>query len=104
MTKSELIDAIAQTVAIKKKDVVLVVNAAFATVTEALAKGEKCTFVDFGVFEVRDRAAREGRNPQDTAKIIKIPAKKVAVFRPGKGLKEKVLMIGMPGSKKKKKK
>jgi len=49
--------------------------------------------VGFGVFEVKDRAAREGRNPQDPTKIVKIPAKKVPVFRPGKDLKEKVLKV-----------
>ena len=44
----------------------------------------------FGVFEVKERAAREGRNPQDPSKVVKIPAKKVPVFRPGKDLKEMV--------------
>ena len=90
MTKAGLIDLIAEKVALKKKDIVPVINAVFGVITEALAQGEKCTFVDFGVFEVRHRAAREGRNPQNPKDIVKIPAKKVPVFRPGKGLKEKV--------------
>lgn len=90
MTKAGLIDLIAGKVALKKKDIAPIVDAVFDTVAEVLASGEKCTFVDFGVFEVRHRAAREGRNPQNPKVIVKIPAKKVPVFRPGKGLKEKV--------------
>ena len=91
MTKAELIDAIVGRLDMRKKDVGPVVDAVFAEIQGALAKGDKCTFVGFGVFEVRERAAREGRNPQDPSKIVLIPAKKVPVFRPGKELKEKVL-------------
>lgn len=90
MTKAGLIDLIAAKVALKKKDIAPVVDAVFETVADVLSTGEKCTFVDFGVFEVRQRAAREGRNPQNPKVTVKIPAKKVPVFRPGKGLKEKV--------------
>ena len=93
MTKAELIDAIAEKLLLKKKDVVPVVEEVFASIEGALSRGEKCTFVGFGVFEVKERAAREGRNPQDPTKVVKIPAKKVPVFRPGKDLKEKVLAI-----------
>ena len=91
MTKAELIDAITSKLAMRKKDVAPVVDEVFAEIEGALAKGDKCTFVGFGVFEVRERAAREGRNPQDPTKIVKIPAKKVPVFRPGKDLKDKVV-------------
>jgi DNA-binding protein HU-beta len=101
VTKAELIDGIAESLTMKKKDVTPVVEAVFGSIEGALAKGEKCTFVGFGVFEVKDRAAREGRNPQDPSKIVKIPAKKVPVFRPGKDLKEKVLKSKKPGTKKK---
>ena len=93
MTKAELIDEIAEKLSLKKKDVTPVVEEVFASIEGALAKGEKCTFVGFGVFEVKERAAREGRNPQDLSKVVKIPAKKVPVFRPGKDLKEKVLAV-----------
>ena len=93
MTKAELIDAIAEKLLLKKKDVVPVVEEVFASIEGALSRGEKCTFVGFGVFEVKERAAREGRNPQDPTKVVKIHAKKVPVFRPGKDLKEKVLAI-----------
>jgi DNA-binding protein HU-beta len=90
MTKAGLINLIAEKVALKKKDIAPVINVVFEAISEALANGEKCTFVDFGVFEVRHRAAREGRNPQNPKVIVKIPAKKVTVFRPRKGLKENV--------------
>ena len=93
MTKAELIDGIAEKLDMKKKDITPVVEEVFSSIEGALSKGEKCTFVGFGVFEVKDRAAREGRNPQDPTKIVKIPAKKVPVFRPGKDLKEKVLKV-----------
>ncbi len=91
MTKAELIDAITAKLAMRKKDVAPVVDEVFAEIQGALAKGDKCTFVGFGVFEVRERAAREGRNPQDPSKVVVIPAKKVPVFRPGKDLKDSVV-------------
>lgn len=91
MTKAELIDAITAKLAMRKKDVAPVVDEVFAEIQGALSKGDKCTFVGFGVFEVRERAAREGRNPQDPTKIVKIPAKKVPLFRPGKDLKDAVV-------------
>jgi DNA-binding protein HU-beta len=100
VTKAELIDGIAEKLNTKKKEIAPVVEEVFSSIEGALAKGEKCTFVGFGVFEVKDRAAREGRNPQDPTKIVKIPAKKVPVFRPGKDLKEKVLAV-KSGRKKK---
>ena len=91
MTKAELIDAITAKLEMRKKDVAPVVDEVFAQIQGALSKGDKCTFVGFGVFEVRERAAREGRNPQDPTKVVKIPAKKVPVFRPGKDLKDAVV-------------
>lgn len=91
MTKAELIDAITTKLGMRKKDVAPVVDEVFAEIQGALTKGDKCTFVGFGVFEVRERAAREGRNPQDPSKVVMIPAKKVPVFRPGKDLKDSVV-------------
>ena len=93
MTKADLINGVAEKLKEPKKFVASVVEEVFNSIEGSLAKGEKCTFVGFGVFEVKDRAAREGRNPQDPSKIVKIPAKKVPVFRPGKDLKEKVLAV-----------
>jgi DNA-binding protein HU-beta len=93
MTKADLIAGISDKLKEAKKTVTPIVEEVFNSIEGALAKGEKCTFVGFGVFEVKDRAAREGRNPQDPTKVVKIPAKKVPVFRPGKDLKEKVKAI-----------
>ena len=90
MTKTELIDAVAEKLDVRKKNVASVVDAVFSEIQATLAKGEKCTFVGFGIFDVRERAAREGRNPRDPSKVIKIPAKRVPVFRAGKELKETV--------------
>jgi len=93
MTKADLITGIAEKLKEPKKTVTSIVEEVFDSIEGALTKGEKCTFVGFGVFEVKDRAAREGRNPQDPTQVVKIPAKKVPVFRPGKDLKEKVLTV-----------
>ena len=93
MTKAELIDAITAKLEMRKKDVGPVVDEVFAQIQGALSKGDKCTFVGFGVFEVRERAAREGRNPQDPTKKVLIPAKNVPVFRPGKDLKDAVVDV-----------
>ena len=93
MTKIDLIHEIAEKLKLPKKTVTPIVGEVFSSIERALAKGEKCTFVGFGVFEVKDRAAREGRNPQNPTQIVKIPAKKIPAFRPGKDLKEKVLAL-----------
>jgi DNA-binding protein HU-beta len=93
MTKAELVNVIGEKLKEPKRTVTSVVEAVFDSIAESLGKGEKCKFVGFGVFEVKDRAAREGRNPQDPSKVVKIPAKKVPVFRPGKDLKGKVLTV-----------
>ena len=93
MTKVDLIHEIAEKLKLPKKTITSIVGEVFSSIEKALTKGEKCTFVGFGVFEVKDRAAREGRNPQNPTQVVKIPAKKVPVFRPGKDLKEKVLSV-----------
>lgn len=90
MTKTELANAVAKSTGLSKKVSGETVTAVFGAIEESLAKGEKVQLVGFGTFEVRERAARQGRNPQDPSKVIQIPAKKVPVFRPGKALKEKV--------------
>ena len=91
MTKAEFIAAIAEKLRMNKKDVNGVIDETFSLIGNALARGEKCTFVGFGTFEVRHRAARIGRNPRDPDKIVTIPAKNVPAFRAGKQLKEKIL-------------
>lgn len=72
-----------------KKDAEKAVNAVFASVGDALANGEKVQLVGFGTFEVRERAARTGRNPQ-TGEEIQIAASRVPAFRAGKALKDSV--------------
>jgi len=89
MNKGELIVQIAGKLGITKKDVANVVDAFIETVTDTLSKGERIILVGFGTFQVRERKARKGRNPQ-TGKVIQIPAKKVPKFVPGKSLREKV--------------
>ena len=89
MNKAELVEEVSSKVGITKKDAGKVVDAVTETITNTLKKGEKVTLVDFGTFQVIERKARKGINPQ-TRKTIQIPAKKVPKFRPGKGLREKV--------------
>jgi len=90
MTKTDLINAVAKETGLTKKKAAEVIAATFGTVAAELAKGAKVQLVGFGTFKISERAARTGRNPQDPKKTIKIAAKKVAVFKPGKELKEAV--------------
>jgi len=90
MNKAELIASIAEKGNLTKKDAETALNAFMGSVQESLAKGEKVQLVGFGTFEVRDRKAREGRNPRNPEEVIKIPASKAPVFKAGKALKETV--------------
>ncbi|APT14885.1 HU family DNA-binding protein [Lactobacillus jensenii] len=87
--KAELVAEVAAKTKLTKKDVAAAVDAIFASIQEDLAKGEKVQLIGFGTFEVRNRAARKGRNPQ-TGVEIEIPASKVPAFKPGKALKDAV--------------
>lgn len=89
MNKAELVSAVAEKTGMSKKDSEKAVNAAFDTITEALAAGDKVQLVGFGAFEVKERGARIGRNP-NTKEEIEIPASRVASFKVGKALKEAV--------------
>lgn len=89
MNKTELINAIAAEAEISKKDAGKALDAFLDTVTKTLKKDEKVQLVGFGTFEVRERAAREGHNPQ-TGKKIQIAAAKVPAFKAGKALKETI--------------
>ena len=89
MNKAELIAAVAEKADLTKKQAEAAVNAAVEAVTAALKKGDKVQIVGFGAFDVKERAARVGRNPQ-TKKEIKIPASKVPQFKAGKALKDAV--------------
>lgn len=90
MTKTDLINAVSKSTGMSKKASGEAVAAVFEAIQEELAKGGKVQLVGFGTFEVRERAERQGRNPQDPNKVIKIPAKKVPVFKAGKALKDEV--------------
>lgn len=89
MNKTDLVNAVAEQSGLSKKDAGKAVEAVFSSITETLTKGNKVQLIGFGNFEVRERAARNGRNPQ-TGKEIKIPASKVPAFKAGKGLKDAV--------------
>ncbi|MFC4735904.1 HU family DNA-binding protein [Bacillus daqingensis] len=89
MNKTELINAVAEKADLSKKDATGAVDAVFDIITGALEKQEKVQLIGFGNFEVRERAARKGRNPQ-TGEEIEIPASNVPAFKPGKALKDAV--------------
>lgn len=89
MNKAELIANIADKSKLTKKAAEAALDAFVESVEEALKKGEKVQLVGFGTYEVRERAARKGRNPQTKAEI-KIPASKAPVFKAGKALKDLV--------------
>jgi DNA-binding protein HU-beta len=89
MNKSELVDAIAAKADVTKKQADEILSALIETVMDTVAAGDKVTLVGFGVFEARQRQAREGRNPS-TGKPIQIPATTVPAFSAGKVFKERV--------------
>ncbi len=89
MTKAELIEKIASTAKMTKRDAGRALDATLEAIKSALKKGQKVTLVGFGTFSVSKRKARTGRNPQ-TGKEIKIPAMKVPRFTAGKALKSLV--------------
>ena len=88
MNKTELINAVAEASELSKKDATKAVDAVFESILEALKNGDKVQLIGFGNFEVRERAARKGRNPQ-TGEEIEISASKVPAFKPGKALKRR---------------
>lgn len=89
MNKTELVAAIADQAEISKKDAEKALKAFTDVVGKQLKKGDKIQLVGFGTFEVSERAAREGRNPQ-TGKAMKIAASKAPKFKAGKALKDLV--------------
>ena len=93
MNKEELVKIVAERANITQKDAHELIGTTMDVITHALSKGDKVTLVGFGTFQVRERAAREGRNPR-TGAVLHIPAKRTPVFAPGKLLKERVLAGG----------
>ena len=86
MNKTELIAAIAENAGVTKKDAERVLNATVDTITAALVKGDKVALSGFGIFEVRNREARTGRNPR-TKETVEIPATRVPAFKASSALK-----------------
>ena len=89
MNKAELVEQIANQTGLTKKTSREAVNAIISVITDSLSREEKVTLVGFGTFQVMERKARRGMNPQ-TRETIQIPAKKAPKFVPGKSLREKV--------------
>ena len=89
MNKTELIAVVAEAANVSKKEAAAVVDATFDAIAKAMAEGDKVQILGFGTFEVRERAAREGLNPQ-TGEKVEIAACKVPAFKAGKALKDAV--------------
>ena len=89
MNKTDLVAAVAQKTGLTKKDADRIVCAAIDTITQCLVKGEKVQLSGFGIFEVKEREARVGRNPH-TKETIQIPATKLPTFKASKTLKDSV--------------
>ena len=90
MNKTELVAAVAAQTGLTKKDTEATVNAFVDVVEAELKKGGKVQLIGFGNFEVRERKARTGRNPQKPGEVVNIPASKAPVFKAGKAFKESV--------------
>lgn len=89
MNKTELIAAVTEKTDLSKKDADAAVSAVLGAITDALKAGDKIQLVGFGTFEVRNRAAKQGRNPR-TGETMTVPASKVPAFKAGKALKDAV--------------
>ncbi|WP_207458784.1 HU family DNA-binding protein [Azospirillum sp. SYSU D00513] len=89
MNQAELIDTVATSAGIKKADASKVVQAVFEGIQAALGRGEEVRLSGFGIFEVAERAAREGRNPR-TGEVVQIAASKAPKFKPAKQLRDSV--------------
>jgi DNA-binding protein HU-beta len=87
MKKVELVEAVATATGLTKADSTRAIDATFAAITKALAKGDKVPLVGFGTFGVSKRAAREGRNPR-TGETVKIPARVAVTVKAGSKLKD----------------
>lgn len=89
MKKADLVQVVSEKLDMKKKDADLVVNAVLDSIQEALVAGDKVTLTGFGVFEVRERSAKQCKNPR-TGELQDVPACKAPAFKAGKNLKEAV--------------
>ena len=89
-TKRDIVNHIADKTGLTQMEVKLVVQSTFDYIFNILVEGNKIELRNFGVFQVKLRKARQGRNPNKPETVIPVPAKKVPVFKPGKIMKEKV--------------
>jgi len=89
VTKKDIVLRIADETGIKQIDVKKIVQKTFDSIVDSLAKGEKVELRNFGVLKVKERRARTGRNPR-TGQVVPVPPRKVAVFKPGLEMKQKV--------------
>ena len=87
VTKTQLAEQLAPTLALNKQEAERIIDVVFGAIVQALKNGDKLDIRGFGNFKVKDQAARQARNPR-TGEAIAVPAKKVAVFKPGKELAE----------------
>jgi nucleoid DNA-binding protein len=90
MTKRDLVMRIANETGLVQTDVYSVIQKTMDYIVEALEEGENVEFRNFGVFEVRERKQRIGRNPNKPEDVVTIPARKVVKFKPGKIMREKI--------------
>jgi nucleoid DNA-binding protein len=89
MTKKDIVLKIADETGIKQIEVKKIVQKTFDFITDALARGERVELRNFGIFKIKDRKPRTGRNPR-TGQVVPVPSRKVAVFKPGLEMKKKV--------------
>ena len=89
MTKKDIVLRIADQTALKQIEVKKVVQAAFDCILDALVRGEKIELRNFGVFKIKQRKPRTGRNPR-TGVVVPVPARKSVVFRPGLEMKKRI--------------
>lgn len=89
MTKKDIILRVSDETGIKQIDVKKVVQKIFDCIVEALIRGEKIELRNFGIFKIKQRKSRTGRNPR-TGQIVPVPPRKVVIFKPGLDMKKKI--------------
>jgi nucleoid DNA-binding protein len=93
MTKRELVIQIAEQTGLTQQQVHVVIQKTLDAITESLVRGTTIEFRDFGVFEVKTRKARLGRNPNKPENTVSIPPRRIVKFKPGKAMKDQVMKI-----------
>ena len=96
MTKRDLVIQISEETGLIQEDVQIVLQKTLDHIAEGLVNGEHIEFRDFGVFEIKTRKARIGRNPNKPDTVVQIPERRVVKFKAGKKLKENVLNSSAP--------